>query len=115
MVSKAVPPEREQKGIMKLIEASEFRVARERQGLSVEEAAQICDVNPRTAYRYEKQSAPASLVQKLNASSDTSIGAASDTWFKFIDLFAGIGGLGHVSSHRNGMLIVAKHMRLTSR
>jgi DNA (cytosine-5)-methyltransferase 1 len=93
MVSKAVPPEWAQKGSMKLIEATEFRVARELQGLSVEEAAQICDVNPRTAYRYEKQNAPASAIQKLNVSSDTSVHAASDTWFKFIDLFAGIGGL----------------------
>jgi predicted transcriptional regulator len=40
---------------MKLIMAAQLRVSRERQGLSVEDAAQICDVNPPTAYRYERQ------------------------------------------------------------
>jgi DNA (cytosine-5)-methyltransferase 1 len=93
MVSKVVPPERVSEGAMKLMEATEFRVARERQGLSVEEAAQICDVTPRTAYRYEKSNAPATAIQ-LIADANSALSSTNEKpWFKFIDLFAGIGGL----------------------
>jgi DNA (cytosine-5)-methyltransferase 1 len=80
---------------MKLIEATKFRVARERQGLSVDDAAHICDVDTRTAYRYENDdsSVPDKIIRRLEAFQATTPQTERRTWFKFIDLFAGIGGL----------------------
>jgi DNA (cytosine-5)-methyltransferase 1 len=80
---------------MKLIEATDFRVARERQGLSVEEAAKICDVDARTAYRYDKNdtTASASVLKRLTTFKEAKPAEKQQSWFRFIDLFAGIGGL----------------------
>lgn len=78
---------------MKPIEASPFKSARERQGLSVEEAARICAVTPRTAYRYEKGQAPDGAIALLRNLAGAAKGPDQSSWFTFIDLFAGIGGL----------------------
>jgi DNA (cytosine-5)-methyltransferase 1 len=80
---------------MKLIQATEFRIARECLGLSVDEAALLCDVDARTAYRYDSgvSSAPSSTIVRLKNMEPPVCDDRSPPWFKFIDLFAGIGGL----------------------
>ena len=90
---KSCPAGAGREDVMKIGEASEFRVARERQGLSMEEAAQICDVTPRTAYRYEKNAAPAIAIALLDGTNNAKPNTREEPWFRFIDLFAGIGGL----------------------
>jgi DNA (cytosine-5)-methyltransferase 1 len=79
---------------MKLLNATEFRVMRERRGLSIDQAAAECGIDSRTAYRYEsgQSIAPASIL-KLLTLHQPQVAKKSDNWFKFIDLFAGIGGL----------------------
>ena len=74
---------------------SEFAVLRERAGLSIEEAADIFRVSPRSAYRYESgESAPAKLViDILEMMAEANQKPVKDASFRFIDLFAGIGGL----------------------
>lgn len=75
---------------------SQFSQLREQSGLSPQEAADKCAVKLRTVYRWEKgeSTPPALAVEKL-----TEIVKAANTskllippQFRFIDLFAGIGG-----------------------
>ncbi|NKB76369.1 MAG: DNA (cytosine-5-)-methyltransferase [Gammaproteobacteria bacterium] len=74
---------------------TEFAILRERAGLNLEEAAKSIRVSIRTAYRYENgETSPSALavdvLDKLASSHQTERPEAS---FRFIDLFAGIGGL----------------------
>jgi len=74
---------------------SEFSLLRERAGLTIEEAASTFRVSIRSAYRYESgQSAPTKLVMEiLDMMAEANQKTGTDTKFRFIDLFAGIGGL----------------------
>jgi DNA (cytosine-5)-methyltransferase 1 len=73
----------------------EFSLLRERAGLTIEEAAGIFRVSTRSAYRYESgQSAPPKLVMEiLDMMAEANQKTRNDAKFRFIDLFAGIGGL----------------------
>src|SRR6185312_10681119 len=75
---------------------SEFKRLRELAGLTLSEAMELLKVELRTAYRYERgETRPTKLAldilrqaaEKRFASEEMSAG------FRFIDLFAGIGGL----------------------
>lgn len=78
---------------------SEFRRLREQAGLTLDEARALLEVSERTIYRYENgECAPTKLaIRTLQAA----IGERRvyggrkepETRFRFIDLFAGIGGL----------------------
>lgn len=74
---------------------TEFARLRERAGLTLEEAALLLEVSPRTAYRYEAgTSQPSSLSMRiLKEKADEHNLKSSAPSFRFIDLFAGIGGL----------------------
>lgn len=93
---------------------TEFRRLREQAGLTLEDARQLVAVSERTAYRYDNgQAAPSRLaIRILQEASDQrrarehrSSSAAS---FRFIDLFAGIGGL------RMGFESIGGHCVFTS-
>ncbi len=82
---------------MRKIGRTEFSRLRELAGLTVEEAADLLEVARRTVYRYEDGSSlPTRLALrtlKEAASRRSRPPAASVPAFRFIDLFAGIGGL----------------------
>ena len=72
-----------------------FTELREQAGLTLTEAAKFLAVSQRTIYRYENgECAPNSLAIRMlrQKASDRSV-ASRRTSFRFIDLFAGIGGL----------------------
>ena len=74
---------------------SEFTTLREKAGLSIEEVAEKFSVSPRTVYRWENgETRPQGLALKqlkeLAKMANRNIKA--DASFRFIDLFAGIGG-----------------------
>lgn len=74
---------------------TEFRLLREQAGLTLEEAARVTKVSLRSAYRHENGECAPSLLAldmlRLMASSHRK--ATDEASFRFIDLFAGIGGL----------------------
>lgn len=76
---------------------SEFSLLRERAGLTLMDAAGELDISERTAYRYENVPGAASLIalNLLRRIVEARQGPAlrERTDFRFIDLFAGIGGL----------------------
>lgn len=74
---------------------TEFASLRERAGLSIGEAAKAIHVSLRAAYRYENgENSPSNLaLEKLKLLSDKNPRREGNTRFRFIDLFAGIGGL----------------------
>lgn len=76
---------------------SEFRRLRERAGLTLEEAAKLLEVSARTAYRYEEGTSnlPRLVLRTLRDAADRRLRAsfAEKADFRFVDLFAGIGGL----------------------
>ena len=81
-----------------MIEAATFHGLREKAGLSIDETAELIGRSPRTVRRYEDcvdggEHAPALVMDALHRiireRADGKPGAA----FRFIDLFAGIGGL----------------------
>jgi DNA (cytosine-5)-methyltransferase 1 len=76
---------------------SEFRRLREQAGLTLEEARLLLEVSERTAYRYENgECAPSRLAYRiLRQAIDVRRREHSEetAGFRFIDLFAGIGGL----------------------
>lgn len=72
-----------------------FAQLRELAGLTLEEAAVRLEVSRTTAYRYERgANAPSKLAVRImkDAAEERAASAAASS-FKFIDLFAGIGGL----------------------
>ncbi len=79
---------------------TEFAKLRERAGLSVEEAAQLLHVSDRSVRRYELvgprgSDAPALAMDFMRRMANAQVPkiAPAATSFRFIDLFAGIGGL----------------------
>jgi DNA (cytosine-5)-methyltransferase 1 len=81
---------------MHRLDVTEFASLRERVGLSVEEAARFFDVDPRTIYRWERGDVRVRR-SDLRMLEDQLPGArpkrtSGTPSFRFIDLFAGIGG-----------------------
>lgn len=93
---------------------TEFRRLREQAGLTLEEARQLLEVSERTAYRYESgEAAPSRLAirtlrQAIGERIAGSSARAPCSRFRFIDLFAGIGGL------RMGFESIGGHCVFTS-
>lgn len=74
---------------------SDFSILRMKAGLSIEEAADFLEVSRRTAYRYERQQTcprPRDL-RALQGLVVSGVKIGGQRWFRFVDLFAGIGGL----------------------
>lgn len=80
---------------MKNAPRNEFSHLREKARLTLEEAAEALEVTPRSVYRYENgDCAPSPLALKtLRKLAEEAIPAPKEEKFRFIDLFAGIGGL----------------------
>lgn len=82
---------------MKTCKGTEFGYLREKAGLSVKEAAQLLGKSERTIYRWEKgESTPDQyILHELRAIYNVQSGnqPPGQPLFRFIDLFAGIGGL----------------------
>ena len=74
---------------------TDFTILREQAGLTIEEVAAAVHVSPRTAYRYENgESIPSPLaLEMLRIIGENKKREVPDARFRFIDLFAGIGGL----------------------
>lgn len=78
---------------------TEFRRLREQAGLTLEEARALLEVTARTVYRYESgecepgRLAVRALRQAIGERRVYGAGPPEATGFRFIDLFAGIGGL----------------------
>lgn len=92
-------------------EKSDFTRVRERAGLTIEEAADLLAVSPRMVYRYESgQSRPTRLAMRTLAgkAGKPAAAPAPRSSFRFIDLFAGIGGL------RYGFQAIGGHCVFTS-
>ncbi len=82
---------------MKACRITEFGQLREIAGLSVKEAAKLLGKSERTIYRWEKgEAAPETdTLNEIKAAYDTRISSFQKNRpvFRFVDLFAGIGGL----------------------
>lgn len=79
-----------------MTEISSFRTLRQRVGLTIEEIAKETGFSPRTVYRWESGEAEprAAVVRALQLMLQYPQRSANDaSAFRFIDLFAGIGGL----------------------
>ncbi|MDF1607803.1 DNA (cytosine-5-)-methyltransferase [Hoeflea sp. YIM 152468] len=76
-------------------EKSEFARLREQAGLTLEEAARVIKVSPRSAYRHENgECSPSPLaIAMLQLMARNHRRPEAPARFRFIDLFAGIGGL----------------------
>jgi DNA (cytosine-5)-methyltransferase 1 len=75
---------------------TEFKRLREQAGLTLPEATKLLKVDRRTVYRYERgETKPTKLaLDKLREAAEPRVAAvAAPLGFRFIDLFAGIGGL----------------------
>lgn len=74
---------------------TEFRKLREQAGLTLEEAAEAIKVSLRSAYRHDNgECSPSALaVEKLRQLAESHSKSGHTGQFRFIDLFAGIGGL----------------------
>lgn len=75
---------------------TEFTKLREQAGLTLEEASKLIAVTLRTVYRYEDGSSePSRLAMRTleNAATGRIAAVPQSNGFRFIDLFAGIGGL----------------------
>ena len=74
---------------------SEFRHLRELAGLTLEEAAEITKTSIRSAYRHERGECTPSMLALdiLKSRAQERMASLEEKKFKFIDLFAGIGGL----------------------
>lgn len=80
---------------MRRDDRTEFAKLREQAGLTLEDAAALLEVSARTAYRYEGGSSqPGSLsIRILREKAHERKSRTQVPSFRFIDLFAGIGGL----------------------
>ncbi len=74
---------------------SRFSKLRERKGLSIDQAAALLDISRRTAYRYERGDVNprAPMLRALEEGEQEPYSVDTKAGFRFIDLFAGIGGL----------------------
>ncbi len=77
---------------------TEFSLARKAAGLSVRECSEFLSVSTSTAHRYENgeskpRVAEIQALKGLGLAKPKSVPQTKDFFFKFIDLFAGIGGL----------------------
>jgi DNA (cytosine-5)-methyltransferase 1 len=74
---------------------TDFTRLREQAGLTLEEAAALLEVSPRTAYRYENGTTQLTklALKTLRAAAERRVSSPAIAEFRFIDLFAGIGGL----------------------
>ena len=75
---------------------SEFALLREKAGLSIEQLADRIGFSPRTVYRWDRGERPPrkAAVHYLDSlANDARLTPTDDPPFRFIDLFAGIGGL----------------------
>jgi DNA (cytosine-5)-methyltransferase 1 len=75
---------------------TEFKELREKAGLTLPEATELLKVDRRTTYRYERgETKPTRLaLDTLRQAAESRLSKmASPAGFRFIDLFAGIGGL----------------------
>jgi DNA (cytosine-5)-methyltransferase 1 len=73
---------------------SEFSKLRQKARLTIEEAADFLEVSRRSAYRYEDGGrVPKLALRTLREHAEKQTGNPVDASFRFIDLFAGIGGL----------------------
>src|SRR3546814_5182184 len=88
---------------------TEFTARREKAGMTVAQAAELMDVSPRTARRYEDgESKPRRLEIKALERIAQQGAKEPPTRFRFIDLCAGIGGL------RRGFESIGGHCAFTS-
>jgi DNA (cytosine-5)-methyltransferase 1 len=80
---------------MKRTRRTEFARLREQLGFSIGEAARFLDTSERTAYRYERgESQPSKIaIRQLREREQQSYIPENVSTFRFVDLFAGIGGL----------------------
>lgn len=83
-----------------MLETTEFAALREKAGLSIDEAADFLGKSPRTVRRYEARGKSATMppilaieALKRAASERCRHDGDGEETFRFIDLFAGIGGL----------------------
>ena len=79
---------------------TEFAILREKAGLSIDEAAQLIGKSSRTVHRYESNGehgilASPLVIDAMNraVAARRNEGLESDGTFRFVDLFAGIGGM----------------------
>lgn len=80
---------------MARIRRTKFTVLRERAGLTLEDAARLLGVTLRTAYRYERAESQLGdlAIRTLEEKALAMQAHPEPAGFRFIDLFAGIGGL----------------------
>jgi DNA (cytosine-5)-methyltransferase 1 len=74
---------------------NEFSELRQKAGLSITQAAQHLGYNERTVYRWDRGESPVRKVvlEDLRRIAFSGVVTSRDAGFRFIDLFAGIGGL----------------------
>ena len=79
---------------------TEFAILREKAGMSIDEAAHLIGKSTRTVHRYESNGEHGTLASPLvidamnrAVSARRNEGLESDGTFRFVDLFAGIGGM----------------------
>lgn len=95
-MSKSFPVNKESKKMTNEIKADDFCILREKTGYSIEETAELLGKSQRTIYRWEKgdSNPDFSSLTKLSKIVESNLPYETKTSnFKFIDLFAGIGGL----------------------
>jgi len=83
---------------LELTSLTNFAHLREKAGLSIEEAAALTGKSDRTIRRYESGNRggvrpPLLVIEALRKAAEQRCAEKSETSFRFIDLFAGIGGL----------------------
>ncbi|MDA5192794.1 DNA (cytosine-5-)-methyltransferase [Govanella unica] len=76
-----------------VVKQNEFTQLCDRAGLTLNEAANILEVSERTAYRYASGSPSRLALRVLREAAGKTPSSTSPISFRFIDLFAGIGGL----------------------
>lgn len=88
---------------------SEFSRLRQKAGMTIEQAADFLEVSCRTAYRYEEGGRVSRLaLRTLSEHAKKQTNVTPDASFRFVDLFAGIGGL------RLGFEAIGGHCVFTS-